>query len=96
MPWKLKIYVLTHCLEIMWLTFGEDIYEPRVKNNVLDNNSVEITRMLVIKSYETRFKLIRIGLQSISVSKGKHRDEYIGIHGISIEFGIGKEPWLMP
>lgn len=96
MPWKLKIYVLTHCLEIMWLTFGGDIYEPRVKNNVLDNNSIEITRMLVIKSYETRFKLIRIGLQSISVSKGKHRDEYIGIHGISIEFGIGKEPWLMP
>lgn len=48
--------------------------------------------MLVIKSYETRFKLIRIGLQSISVSKGKHHDEYTGIHGISIEFGIGKEP----
>lgn len=92
MSWKFKIYALTHCFEIMWLTFG-DIYEPCVKNNdVLDNNSVEITHMLVIKSYETRFKLIRIGLQSISVSKSKHRDEYIGIHGISIEFGIGKEP----
>lgn len=76
----------------MWLTFDGDIYEPHIKNNdILDNNSVEM-HMLVIKSYEMRFKLIRIGLQSISVSKGKHRDEYIEIHGISIEFGIGKEP----
>lgn len=73
MSWKFKIYALTHCLEIMWLTFG-DIYEPCVKNNdVLDNNSLEITHMLVIKSYEMRFKLIRIGLQSISVSKSKHQ-----------------------
>ena len=87
-----NLSVLTHCLEIMRLIFSDDIYEPCVKKNNLDNNSVEITHMLVIKSYETRFKLIRIGLQSISVSKGKHHDEYIGIHGISIKFGIGKEP----